>query len=335
MTGNPQGLAQAVAAIEEACNSGNVRTATLLVEKGDFRLLRHFGPAAGGDPVFLLGSISKPMTATGVMLLADRGELALSDPVCKFLPQFKGEGRESITMRHLLTHTSGLPDMLPQNAELRARHATLDDFVDAICRTPLLFTPGTEVRYQSMGIMLAAKIAECITGMPFRDYLSQQVFAPLEMNRTTLGLGGRKVSDMQMCQVTGNDDWNWNSPYWRDLGAPWGGVHSPAEDIGKFLNSFLHPSGQVLKPETAARMIVNQTPGLNLSWGLGWMVKPGTFGRLCSERTFGHYGVTGTIAWSDPKCGLCCVLLTTKPVDLPRDGLLGLVSDLVSEWGAK
>ena len=334
MAGDNKKLDEAGALLEEACKAGNVTAATLLVTKGDFRLLRHFGSGGGSNPVFLIASISKPMTAAGVMLLVDRGELALSDLVRKFLPHFRGEGRELITVRHLLTHSSGLPDMLPQNAELRKGHASLDDFVDAICQTPLLFTPGTEVRYQSMGFMLAARITEYITGMPFRDFLSQEMFVPLEMNQTSLGLGGRRLSGVMMCQVSGNDDWNWNSAYWRDLAAPWGGVHSTAEDIGRFLGSFLHPTGQVLKPETVANMVANQTPGLNSPWGLGWMVKPGTFGRLCSDRTFGHFGVTGTIAWSDPTADLCCVLLTTKPVVHSREGLLGWVSDLVSEWGA-
>jgi CubicO group peptidase (beta-lactamase class C family) len=334
MAGDNKKLDEAGALLEEACKAGNVKAATLLVTKGDFRLLRHFGSVGNNNPVFLIASISKPMTAAGVMLLVDRGELALSDPVRKFLPHFRDEGRELITVRHLLTHSSGLPDMLPQNAELRKGHASLDDFVDAICQTPLLFTPGTEVRYQSMGFMLAAKITECITGMPFRDFLSQEMFVPLEMNQTSLGLGGRRLSGVMTCQVSGNDDWNWNSAYWRDLAAPWGGVHSTAEDIGRFLGSFLHPTGQVLKPETVASMVANQTPGLNSPWGLGWMVKPGTFGRLCSDRTFGHFGVTGTIAWSDPMADLCCVLLTTKPVVHSRECLLGWVSDLVSEWGA-
>jgi CubicO group peptidase (beta-lactamase class C family) len=334
MPGSNKELDEAEALLEETCKAGNITAASLLVERGDFRLLRNFGWVADGNPVFLIASVSKPIAAAGVMLLVDRGELALSDPVCKYLPQFRGDARELITVRHLLTHTSGLPDMLPQNAELRARHASLVDFVDAICQTPLLFTPGAEVRYQSMGIMLAARIAELITGMPFRDFLSREVFAPLGMNQTSLGLGGRGLPDLAMCQVSENDDWNWNSAYWRDLGAPWGGVHSTAGDIGKFLNSFLHPTGRVLKPETTASMIVNQTPGLNASWGLGWMVKLGTFGRRCSEQTFGHFGVTGTIAWADPKADLCCVLLTTKPVDNPREGLLGRVSDLVMEWAA-
>ncbi len=78
-------------------------------------------------------------------------------------------------------------------------------------------------------------------------------------------------------------------------------------------------------------MIENQTPGLNETRGLGWMLKPGEFGRACSARTFGHYGATGTLAWCDPLSGLICVLLTTRPIDRARAGLLGTVSDLISE----
>jgi CubicO group peptidase (beta-lactamase class C family) len=78
-------------------------------------------------------------------------------------------------------------------------------------------------------------------------------------------------------------------------------------------------------------MITNQTPGLNQPWGLGWMVKPGTFGKKCSARTYGHYGSTGTVAWADPAAQLSLVLLTTKPAAQSRDGLLGPVSDLASE----
>ncbi len=78
-------------------------------------------------------------------------------------------------------------------------------------------------------------------------------------------------------------------------------------------------------------MIQNQTPGLSEFRGLGWMLKPGDFGRACSARTFGHYGATGTLAWCDPSTGLICVLLTTRPVGQSRGGLLGAVSGLVAE----
>jgi CubicO group peptidase (beta-lactamase class C family) len=341
MTHGDSKLEEAFGLIEAACQTGDVTAAVLLVQRRDFSLIKSFGKDGHRRAVFLLASVSKPLTATGVMLLVDRGEIRLDDPVRKFLPEFSGGERDRVTLRHLLTHTSGLPDMLPENIDLRKRHASQQEFVAAICHTPLLFTPGTEVRYQSTGSLIAARIAEAITGTPFRDFLLQEVFTPLGMVQTSLGLGGRELADVVRCQTSGNDEWNrsdgddwsWNSAYWRSFGAPWGGVHSTVEDLGRILDEFIHPTGRVLKPETAARMIVNQT-GLSEPWGLGWAVEPGTFGLGCSGQTFGHYGVSGTIAWSDPKANLSCVLLTNKQIAHSRDGLPGQVSDLVAEWGA-
>lgn len=333
-------LENAMDLIEAACRASTVAAAVLLVQKPDFSIIRSFGAGGHRRAVFLIASISKPLTATGIMILVDRGALSLDDPIRKFLPEFSGGQRNSVTVRHLLTHTSGLPDMLPENVELRRRHARLEEFVAAICRTPLLFQPGSEVRYQSTGMLIAAKIVENITGLSFRSFLRQEVFVPLGMVQTSVGLGGRSLADVVMCQADGSDQWNrfgqedwgWNSHYWRELGAPWGGIHSTAEDLGRFLDDFLNPSGRILKPETASRMIVNQTPGLNSAWGVGWAVAPGTFGTNCSGQSFGHYGSTGTIAWSDPSLKLSCVLLTTKQVSHSRDGLLGQVSDLVADW---
>ncbi len=327
-----QRVEEAAELVRRAAASGEVRAAVLDVLQGDYRFSRAFGEARGPETAFLIASISKPMTAAGVMLLADRGKLALSDPVHKFIPEFAGGDRELVTVQHLLTHTSGLPDMLAENTELRKRHAPLSDFVAGACNAPLLFRPGTKVSYQSMGILLAAEIAQRVTRMPFRDFLRREIFVPLGMNETSLGLGGRRIADTAQCQVeNSNDDWNWNTPYWRDLGAPWGGVHATAGDIAKFLHAFLQPDGAVLKRETAAAMTASHTQGLNEAWGLGWRLDAGAFGRGCSPRTFGHYGATGTVAWADRETGVRCVLLTTKPADQSRAGLLGPVSDLVSE----
>lgn len=326
-----QRVDEAAELVRKATASGDVRAAVLDVRQGEFHFSRAFGEARGPETAFLIASISKPMTAAGVMLLADRGKLALSDPVHKFIPEFAGGDRELVTVQHLLTHTSGLPDMLPENIELRKRHAPLADFVAGVCKTPLLFRPGTKVSYQSMGILLAAEIAQRVTRMPFREFLRREVFLPLGMRETSLGLGGRRIADTAQCQVESNDDWNWNTPYWRDLGAPWGGVHATAGDIAKFLEAFWRPNGLVLKRETALAMITSHTQGLNETWGLGWRLDAGAFGRGCSPRTFGHYGATGTVAWADAETGVRCVLLTTKPADQSRAGLLGPVSDLVSE----
>jgi CubicO group peptidase (beta-lactamase class C family) len=328
-----QRLDQAAALVERAVTAGEVRAAVLDVRQGKSGFSRAFGEARGPETPFLVASISKPMTATGVMLLVDRGKLALSDPVREFVPEFSGGDRERVTVQHLLTHTSGLPDMLPENIEMRKRHAPLSDFVAATCQTPLLFPPGTKVSYQSMGILLAAEIAQRITKLPFRDFLRREVFLPLGMRATSLGLGGRRIEDTAQCQMENSDDWNWNSPYWRNFGAPWGGVHSTAADISKFLNSFLRPNGLVLKRETAAAMITNHTKGLNEAWGLGWKLQPGAFAHGCSPRTFGHYGATGTVAWAEPEAGLRCVLLTTWPADSSQKKLLMPVSEVAAGAG--
>jgi CubicO group peptidase (beta-lactamase class C family) len=185
-----------------------------------------------------------------------------------------------------------------------------------------------------MGILLTATIVERLTKISFRDFLRKELFTPLGMSATSLGLGGRAVSDMARCQVEEVSDWDWNSTYWRDLGAPWGGAHAPAGDVARFFNYFANPAQGPLRSAAAAQMISVQTGGLNESWGLAFRIGQGAFGRLCSPRTFGHYGSTGTVAWHDPDTRVTCVLLTTKPAASSRQHLLGPVSDAVAEAAA-
>ncbi len=312
-----------------AVTSGKLRAASLYIREGNSVFNQGFGAATAATP-FLLASITKPMTATALMHLVDHRELALTDPVRKFIPEFDGGDRARVTVHMLLTHSSGLPDMLPENDELRKQHAPLSEFVARSCRTPLLFAPGTQVKYQSMGILLASEIAQRITKTPFPQFLRTSVFKPLLMNETSLGLGGRAIPATAQCQVEGNDDWNWNSPYWRNLGAPWGGAHATAENVGRFLRSFLTPDGRAVRPATAQMMTVNQNAKLNAPWGIGFSVKPGSFGKRCSPATFGHSGSTGTLCWADPFSGACCVLLTTWPAAQSDKVLLHPVSDHVS-----
>jgi len=323
-------LDEAAALVDKAAAAGDVRAAALHVQQGRVTLARGFGQARGPEEIFLLASITKPMTATGVMILVERRRVSLDDPVRRYLPEFTGGDRDLVTVRQLLTHTSGLPDMLPENLELRKRFAPLSEFVARTCKTPLLFKPGAQVRYQSMGILLAAEIAQRVTGTPFRDFLRKELFEPLGMRRTSLGLGGRKIPDTARCQVP-DEAWGWNSPYWRDFGAPWGGAHGSAGDIARFLRYFARPSGGVLRPAAAQSMVRSQTPGSKEAYGFGWRVTAGGFGRACSEGTYGHSGSTGTMCWMDPARDLSFVLLTTKPMAESGPSLLRPVSDLVSE----
>lgn len=315
--------------IASRVKSGDVAAAAFLVRQGGFEVARAYG-AAKIDTPFLVASLTKPMTVSAVMLLRDRRQLELTDPVKRFLPQCTGDGRDAITIKHLLTHMSGLPDMLPENVELRKRHAPLREFAERACRTDLLFQPGARVHYQSMGILLAAAIVENIAAQPLPRFLASSVFAPLRMTRTSLGLGGRKISDMAQCQVAEPSDWDWNSTYWRNLAAPWGGAHSTVRDLAKFIEAFTVPGSAPWPEHTRREMREIQTGSLRPSYGLGWMRDPGAFGHACSPATFGHYGSTGTLFWHDPQSQVTCVLLTTKPVESSRAGLLGPFSDIVA-----
>lgn len=327
--------------IQKQVEDGVLESASLWVKRGAETFQQAFGKAASPDAIFLLASITKPMTAAAVMVLADRRQLRLADPVVKFIPEFAEGARKEITIQHLLTHTSGLPDQLPENIALRRRHAPLSEFVQGAVRTPLLFAPGTKYHYQSMGILLAAEIVQRITNTTLPDFLAREVFTPLAMARSALGLGRYKLADTVRCQTehaapeagAGDPDarnWDWNSDYWRHLGAPWGGAHGSAGDVGRFLHSFMLPGGGILREETARLMIRNLTPGLDARRGLGFALGPEGFGRGCSDRSFGHGGSTGTLAWADPETDATCVILTSLPMQVSKRLILEPVSDVVS-----
>lgn len=311
-------------AIEEAVISGKMKAASMSVRHGEYHQSWAFGEACSIDSVFLLASITKPMVATAVMTLCDAGELRLDDPVEAFLPGFRGENREQVTIRHLLSHTSGLPDQLPLNRQLRSRHAGLDEFVEGATHTPLAFSPGSRFLYSSMGILLASEVAARTAGIPMKQLIADRVFGPLGMHATSLGTGGRPLSALMRCQTehaaaeAGAGDptsksWDWNSPYWRDLGAPWGGAHGSAGDVTKFMADFLWPSGKVLKPATTAEMLTRQFAPSVTSRGLGFGIGRSNTSRFCSPNAFGHTGSTGTLAWADPASQAICVILTTMP----------------------
>src|SRR5471030_2507121 len=254
-------LEQAADVMKDWVADGRVQGASLLVTQGRRQFARNFGTAKGSEPVFLLASITKPMTAAAVMSLVDAGELSLDDKAVKFFPTFTGEGRETITIRNLLTHIGGLPDMLADDEGLRERHASLADYREGALKAPLKFPPGTKYSYASMGILLSAEIAQKITGKPIAQLAQERVFKPLGMSRSSFGLRGRANDQTVPSQAApamteagrGSwTDWNWNSQYWRALGSPWGGALAPAADVAKFYDEFLHQRGRVVKPQTAA-----------------------------------------------------------------------------------
>ena len=171
--------------LEDAVKTGLVRSASMHVEvhgSGTPEIhARAFGTGASVKDMYLLGSISKPIVITGLMGLFDRGAFRLEDRVSKFVPEFTGDGREEVTIQQVLTHVSGLPDQLSNNSEMRKAHAPLSEFVKGAARTPLQFKPGTRYDYSSMGILLASRVAEVISGEGICAFTERAVLGPLGM----------------------------------------------------------------------------------------------------------------------------------------------------------
>lgn len=343
-------LEAAGALLTTAVAARQITAASLLVARhGAVVFSRGYGhlapegesPAVTPDSVFLLASITKPVTACALMLLVDRGLVSLDDPVVQYLPEFKGEERPQVRVRHLLSHTSGLPDMLPQNMELRRAHAPLSEFVAGAMRTPLLYSPNTDFAYQSKGILLAGEIVERLTGKRLRDFEQEEIFAPLGMKQSALGLGAFQIPETVWCGTSMRESgdgqrFGANSPYWRDMGHPWGGMHSTAPDLAILLQTHLnggeYGGRRILSRASVRTMTTDQNWGLSAPWGLGWALARSRVwsccGEICSPATFGHTGATGTVAWADPEQQLICVILTNQMV--AGGSLLRRVSNAVS-----
>jgi CubicO group peptidase (beta-lactamase class C family) len=228
-------------------------------------------PPLRPDALFLTASISKPVTVTALMMLVERGLLTLGDKVAEFVPEFGCNGKADVTIRHLMTHTSGLPDMLPNNEELRARHQSLSVFIEEVCRLPLLFPPGTRESYQSMGTAMLGEVLFRITGRTLPEFLEKEVFGPLGMKDTSMGSRSetrQRIAGIRVPPEQVGKDWNWNSAYWHAFGAPWGGMISTPADFARFclmtLGGGEFKGVRILSPATVAAMTCNQLAGMPL-----------------------------------------------------------------------
>jgi CubicO group peptidase (beta-lactamase class C family) len=328
----------------------------------------HVGRQASNDPtplrddaIFLVASITKPFVGMAAMQLIERGKLTLADRVVDFIPQFGREGKYSVEIRHLLTHTSGLPDMLPDNLELRQRHATLERFVERTCDEPLTFPAGRGVQYQSMGFAILGEIIARISGKTCAQFVRDELFQPLGMHDTELGAPDSwftgtspRVSRIPPAivpdsQRTGTE-WNWNSRYWRQLGAPWGGLLTSAMDLAKFAQFMMRQGAtsqgdRLLSPAAISAATRNQLACMRdvpdeerrcrpwgLGWRLNWPAHSANFGDLLGPQTYGHWGATGTVLWIDPESGIFALVLTTLPQEPSGKYLSRLSNAIAAAW---
>lgn len=166
----PESMGLSAAGLESAANvyrnavadpdSGQSAASIVVARHGNIVLAEGFGrqspqggaAVVGADSIFMMASVTKPVTTLALMMLVDDGSLSLEDKVWQHLPEFSDESdleRSEVTVRDLVAHTSGLPDMLPENAALREARAPLSEFTRLALKTPLLFPPGADFLYQS------------------------------------------------------------------------------------------------------------------------------------------------------------------------------------------
>jgi CubicO group peptidase (beta-lactamase class C family) len=290
------------------------------------------------DSLFWIASQSKPITATALMMLVDEGKVKLDDPVEKYLPEFKGQmvviekdsdhmllrkPKHPITVRNILTHTSGMPfssametptlDLLP-----------LHDAVRSYAMTPLTFEPDSKWAYSNAGINTAGRIIEVVSGMPFEDFLDKRLFAPLGMKDTTFWPSEEQVTRLAKSyrpnkEKNGLEEIKISQLKYplsdRKRGPmPAGGLFSTAGDVGRFcqmiLNGGVYNGKRLLSEDAVKQMTTKQTGDLQQNWGLGWSLGGGGFG---------HGGAQATNMNIDPKRGLIIVWMV-QHAGFPGDG---------------
>jgi CubicO group peptidase (beta-lactamase class C family) len=290
------------------------------------------------DSIFRIKSMTKPMTAAGIMILADEARLSLLDPVEQYLPEFKGiklspcglnrgtcelvNPSRLITIRDLMTHTSGLPD---SGGPAGASVVTLEDLVKwGAGHGSLVSEPGAVWRYSNLGFQTLGRLIEVISGQPYDLFMADRIFKPLGMKDTHYFLPAEKESRLAavyMSDAAGHLNRAAPDPAVKIPG-PDGGLYSTAPDQARFYQMLLNKgtlNGQrILSLAAVEAMTTNQTgelmgvefsPGLGMGFGFGVVKEPlGTY-RYQSVGAFMKGGAYRTLAWGDPARDLLGIIM--------------------------
>jgi CubicO group peptidase (beta-lactamase class C family) len=290
------------------------------------------GHAMQKDTIFQIMSMTKPVTAIGIMMLAEEGKLALRDPVEQYLPEFKdlrvrttlgpdavraSVPNHAITIRDLLTHTAGIqdypgPPTIPNYAQTMS--VPLDEVVRQLAKQPLLFQPGTQWSYSSPGIEILGRIIEVCSGEKYVDFITEHILQPLGMKDSFFFPPADKISRIAMvyeqkdgklvrspASILGGDPAKYRQG--AVFPAPGWGLYSTAEDLlhlyRMVLNDGVYQGHRYLSPFSVHLMTEPQTTGIQpVGWmrgsdyGLAWEIVTDPLGELAGH-TIGTYGHGG------------------------------------------
>ncbi len=277
---------------------------------------------ADTETVFDLASLTKPLTtATLVMQLVESGRLHLRQPVARFfdtdfgpLPHLSG-----VEVRHLLTHSSGLPPVpiWPAKAEGKSRQ----DLMASVLATPTLRPAETGYTYSDTGYILLGEIAARVSGHPLDVCFQECIAKPLGL--TTLSYC--PPSSPRVAPTGTDAPGQVHDPRAQDLGGVAGhaGLFGTAADVLTFAEAIRTGGGPILSRASVARMSESQIPPNIGAQSLGWFCSGNDYlpsGDLFSDRSFGHSGFTGTALLIDPASDLSLTLLTNRVINQAEDG---------------
>lgn len=246
-------------------------------------------------------SATKPITCAALAVLWERGALELEDPVHRHLPEFGAEGKDRVTIQHLLTHTGGLTTSMTQ--------ASAAELVADICGSPLRpgWVPGERCGYNSIAMWIVAELVARLDGRPFDQFVREEIFEVAGMDDCWLAMPPETYERNQarIARIPGIA--RSGTAYWVTWGRPTGGIHGPISQLGRFYESL----PRLLSPATLRAMTSHHRTGVydevldaRLDRGLGFVLGSADpqygFGDRASLRTYGHGGQTWSTAFADP-----------------------------------
>jgi CubicO group peptidase (beta-lactamase class C family) len=342
-----------VEAVDSAVRAGAAPGAVVAVSVRGARFYHHAGQLGTGEPVpigpetiYDLASLTKVVALTTLAMMAvDEGLIRLDDPVSHYLPQFQGANKNEVTVRHLLTHSSGLPAHRPLWREATDR----DSALQVVLATPLDTVPGARTVYSDLGAITLTQIVERVYGHPIDHLFAERVAKPLGLRATRFL---PPESWRPRIAPTERDPWRGrlvrgevhdeNAAFLRGVSGH-AGLFSNARDLLSFGEWLLEQrrgrGGRRQEPRITDSVVAQFTRRQDLVAGssraLGWDTPAlgSSAGSRLSAESFGHTGFTGTSIWIDPTRSLVVVLLSNRvnPTrDNPRLGpLRALVADRV------
>ncbi len=294
---------------------------------GEMVALRGFGrltyedcvPEVTGETIFDVASLTKVIAATSMaMVLYERGALDLDARVAGILPEFGYDGKRSaVTIRHLLSHTSGLPAYERLFERVRSR----EELVTAACRLPLVASPGERVEYSDMGFIVLGEVLERLAGETIDAFCAREIFGPLGLART----GYRPPAEWREQIPPTEEDRSFrhrvvqgevhdeNTSVMGGVSAH-AGLFAPAADVAKFALWMLSGGRPVVRPDTVTLFTSPQPVSTGYARALGWdrVSQPSQSGQYFSSSSHGHLGFTGTSLWIDPERQSSVTLLTNR-----------------------